>query len=107
MSFASFGVLLQIVAQGFAHGLLHGAGHLAVAQFGFGLSFELRFGHFDGDDGGRPSRKSSPEISTLFFLQFLQFLGIFVLCIFLRVRVRAVRKPAKCVPPSMVLMLFT
>ncbi len=48
-----FGMLLQIVGQGFAYGLLYGSGHFTVAKFGLGLSLKLRFGHLDGDDGGQ------------------------------------------------------
>ena len=45
-------MLLKIVGQGFAHGLLHGSRHLAVAQLGLGLSLKLRLCHLDGDDSG-------------------------------------------------------
>ena len=41
-------MLLKVVCQGFAHGLLHGAGHFAVAELGLCLTLELRFCHLDG-----------------------------------------------------------
>ena len=44
-------VLLQILFENLADGLLHSATDLRVAEFGLGLAFELRLGHFDGDDG--------------------------------------------------------
>ncbi|OPZ93552.1 MAG: hypothetical protein BWY72_02444 [Bacteroidetes bacterium ADurb.Bin416] len=50
----------------------------------------------------RPSLKSSPEISTLTFSNILESSAYF-----LSVRVSPLRKPARCVPPSMVLMLLT
>ena len=50
----------------------------------------------------RPSRKSSLAISTLAF--FNRFLSS---AYFLSVEVRPRRKPVRCVPPSMVLILFT
>ena len=45
-------VFLQIVGECFAHSLLHGAGHLGVAELGLRLALELGFGHLHGDDGG-------------------------------------------------------
>ena len=50
----------------------------------------------------RPSRKSSPAISN-FSLPVAPLLSAY----FFRVRVRPLRKPARCVPPSCVLMLLT
>ena len=51
---------------------------------------------------GKPSRKSSPEISTFTFSSILLSSAYFF-----NVRVNARRKPARCVPPSMVLILLT
>ena len=53
-------ILFQIVGQHLAHHLVHDTRHLAVAQLGLGLSFELRFRHFHGDDG----RKTFAEVVT-------------------------------------------
>ena len=44
-------MLLEVVAQGLAHGGLHHAHHLVVAQLGLGLTLELRLGHLDRDHG--------------------------------------------------------
>ena len=44
-------MLLQIVAQSLAYGLLNSSCHLAVTQLGLGLSLELRLSHLDGDNG--------------------------------------------------------
>ena len=53
----------------------------------------------------RPSRKSSPEISMWFFSSFSVIL--LSSAYFFSTRVSAVRKPCRCVPPSIVLILFT
>lgn len=45
-------VLLKVVGEGLAYGLIDSACHFAVAEFGFGLSFKLGFGHLDADYGG-------------------------------------------------------
>ena len=50
----------------------------------------------------RPSRKSSPLMSNFSFESMPESSAYF-----LSVRVSARRKPVRCVPPSMVLMLFT
>lgn len=54
-----------------------------------------------------PSRKSSPEISTLFFSSFSSSLAYCSSAYLRSVRVSAMRKPVRCVPPSIVLMLLT
>ena len=45
-------MLLQIVRQSLANGLLHRTGHLAVAELGLGLALKLRFGHLNRYNGG-------------------------------------------------------
>ena len=40
-------VLLKIVGESLAHGLLHSTCHLRVAEFRLGLSLKLRFSHLD------------------------------------------------------------
>ncbi len=44
-------MLLQICAQGLAHGHLHAAHHLGVAELGLGLALKLGLEHFHRDDG--------------------------------------------------------
>ena len=73
-----FWMLLQIITQGFADSLVHGTRYFVITQFGFRLSFELRFSHLDRDDGGQ----SLTEVIALDFdfrlLQQLGILGIFL-----------------------------
>ena len=45
-------MLLKIVGEGFANGLLHGTGYFRVAEFRLRLTFKLWLGNLDGDDGG-------------------------------------------------------
>ena len=42
-------VLLEIVGQGLAHGLLNGTSDLRVSKLGLGLTFELRLCHLDAN----------------------------------------------------------
>ena len=65
-----FRMLFQIVGERFAHGLLHGSRHLRVAELGLRLSLELRFCHFDGDDGG----ESFAEVFTCYLYLCLLYL---------------------------------
>ena len=44
-------MLFQIVGERLAYGLLYGAGDFRVAQFGLRLTFKLRLGYLDADDG--------------------------------------------------------
>ena len=50
-AFGIIGVLFEVISQCLAYSRGHHTCHFGVAQFGLGLSFELRFSHFDGDDG--------------------------------------------------------
>ena len=45
------GVLLKIVGQSLAYGLLYGSCHFAVAELGLGLALKLWLGYLDGDYG--------------------------------------------------------
>ena len=64
--------------------MLYGAGYFAVTQFGFGLPFKLRFGYFDGNDGGEPLAEVLAGDFRLVLLQLFQFLGVFVFSVFLQ-----------------------
>src|SRR5690606_33255265 len=48
------GVLFQVKREAFVNGTFHQTLHFDVAQFAFGLSFELRLGEFNADNGGEP-----------------------------------------------------
>ena len=77
--FGLTGMFLQIGGESLTHSLLHGSCHLAVAQLGLGLSFKLRFGHLDGDNG---SESLAEVLTTDFHLvldQLLQFLHTLLL----------------------------
>ena len=65
-------MLLQVVAEGLAHGLLHGTRHLAVAQLGLGLALKLRLCHLDGDDCGETLAE---VLARYLYLRFLYLLG--------------------------------
>ena len=73
-------MFLQIIAQGFADGLIHGTRYFVITQLGFCLTFKLRFGHLDRNNGGQ----SLAEVIALDFdfclLQQLGILGIFLQC---------------------------
>jgi len=72
--FGFLGVFFQVIAQGFADGLVNRTNHLIVAQLGFGLSLKLRFGYLDGNDSG----KAFPEVvAGDFHLDLFQHPGIF------------------------------
>ena len=73
-------MFFQIITQCFSDGLVYGTGHFTVTQFCFCLSFKLRFGHLDRITAVRPSRKSSPWISTFCFFQQLRVFSIFLQC---------------------------
>ena len=74
-------MLLQIVGQGFAYGLVDGAAHFAVAQLRLGLSFKLGFGYLDGDDG---DEAFAEVLARDFDFGFFQLLGAGVFGIFLQ-----------------------
>lgn len=62
-----------------AYGLVYGAAHFVVAQFGLGLSFKLGLGHLHRDDGD----EAFSEIFTRnFHLGFFEGLGAGVFGIF-------------------------
>ena len=80
-------MLFQIVAQGFAYGHVYRSHYLVVAEFCFGLSFELGFGHFYRYDGGKTfAEVVAVEFHFLFFQLFEGFFchrvvfGIFFKC---------------------------
>jgi len=78
--FGLFGMFFEIVGERLAHGLVHGAGHLGVAQFGLGLSLELRLGHLDGNHGG----ESFAEVFAADFdFGLFKLLGRYLLGVFL------------------------
>ena len=79
--FGFFRMFLQIVGQGFTHGLVHGAAHFAVAQLRLGLAFKLRFGHLDGDDG---DEALTEVFSRNLYLGLLQLFGAGVFAVFLQ-----------------------
>ena len=56
-----FGVFFEVMGQCRGDGLIDGSGHLAVAQFGLGLAFELRFLYLDRNYSG----KSFAEVVTV------------------------------------------
>lgn len=99
-----FGMLFEIVGQSFADSLVHSAHYFAVAEFCLGLSLKLGLRDLDTDNCG----ESFAEVfAGDFDLCFLDLLLCGVFGVFLSTRVTAARKPARCVPPSIVLMLFT
>ena len=65
-------MLFQVVGEGFAYGLVDGAADFAVAQLGLGLSLELGFGHFDGDDG---DEAFAEVFARYFHFGFFELLG--------------------------------
>ena len=71
-------MLLEIVAQSLADGLLHYSHHLVVAEFGLGLTLKLGLGHLHRND----SRQTVAEILfrelDLEFLEHLVVVGIFL-----------------------------
>ena len=56
-----FRILFEILVERRAHGLRHSRHHLAVAQLGLGLPFELRLSHFDRND----SRQAFAEVGRV------------------------------------------
>ena len=75
-------MLFQVVAQGFADGLLHGAHHFAVAKFGLGLTFELRLGHFDGQHGSEAFAEVLAGDFDIVFRNFFEFFFTVVVGVF-------------------------
>ena len=45
-----FRIFFQVIAECFTHSHFHRSHYLGISELCFGLSFELRFGHFDGDN---------------------------------------------------------
>ena len=73
-------MFLQVIGEGFAHGLVYGAAHLAVTEFGLGLSLKLGLCYLDRDD----SYQAFAEVFTRhLYLGFLQRLGAVVVSILL------------------------
>ncbi len=75
-----FGMLFEVGAQCVAHGGLHGAYHLAVAEFGLGLAFELRFHNLDRDDCGQPFAEVVAGDFHLALFEKAVIFGIFFQC---------------------------
>ncbi len=69
-------VLLQVVGQRFAHGLVHGAGDLAVAQLRLCLSLELGLGHLDAYDGRQALAEVLAGNLNLRLLNLLRYLRV-------------------------------
>ena len=72
------GVLLQVVAQGFAYGLLNGTLYFVVAELGLGLSLELGLSHLDADDGGETLAEVLGRNLNLGLLYLFGYLGVAV-----------------------------
>ena len=70
------GMLLEVVFEHLADGLVDGAAHLGVAELGLGLALELGFGDLDGDDGGETLAEVVAGNLYLGFLQQTATVGI-------------------------------
>ena len=70
------GVLLEVVLQHLADGVVDGAAHLGVAELGLGLALELRLGHLDADDGREALAEVVAGDLHLGFLQQAAAVGI-------------------------------
>ena len=83
--FRLVGVLLQVVAESFAYGLLDCTSHFAVAKLCLGLAFELGLCHLHADNGCQTfAEVLAGNLNMVLgkFLQFLHalFLGIALQC---------------------------
>ena len=67
-------MLLKVVGERLAYGLLYGTCHLGIAELGLGLSLKLRLCHLDGDDGGEALAE---VLAGNLYLGLLQCLGVF------------------------------
>ena len=67
------GIFLKVVFEGVADTLGHDPGHFRIAQFAFGLAFELWFRYFDGHDGGQPFAE---VLAGDPFFDFFEYAGI-------------------------------
>ena len=73
-------MFLKVVRQGFSDSRVYCSCNFAVAELGFRLSFELRFGHFHRND----SREPFAEVFGRYFhLGFLDLFGGCLLGVFL------------------------
>ena len=73
-------MFFQVIRERLAHGLVHRAAHLAVAQLGLGLPFELRLGHLHGNHRREPFAE---VLAGDFHLGLFQLLGAGVFGVFL------------------------
>jgi len=76
--FGLFGMLFQVIGERFAYSLVYGSHNFVVAEFRFGLSFKLRFGHLDGDNRGQTFAEVVTGNLYLCLLQHLVVLGVFL-----------------------------
>ena len=74
--FGGFGIFFQVLAQVVAHGRVDYAFDFAVAELGFGLAFELRLRHAEGDDGGEALAAVVAAGDQVFVLPFLFAVGV-------------------------------
>ena len=99
---AAVRVLLQELAELVVDDLGDDPLDVGVGQLDLGLALELRVGHLDADD----RREAFLEVLAGDRQVLLAWPGPRPWRSVLSVRVRAVRKPVRCVPPSIVLMLL-
>ena len=73
-------MLLKIVGERLAHGLVHRAGYFRITQTRLGLAFKLRFGHFNRDYGGQSFAEvfAGNLYFCLFYLFGSRLFGIFL-----------------------------
>ena len=72
------GILLEIIAERLAHGGLHSAYHLVVAEFRLGLAFKLRLHDLYGNHGCEALAEVVAGNVYLHLLEHLVVLGIFL-----------------------------
>ena len=78
------GMFFQEISQLLAHQLGHHRRNLAIAQFGLGLAFKLRLGHFDRNDGGQAFAEVVPldlDLLLVKLVKHARFPGIIPQCL--------------------------